>query len=309
MTDTPTPRWLHRWSLLTVCATVVLLGLGSAVTNLKAGMADPVWPTKPTALLDSTPEQLQDVRWVVEHSHRLAGYVVGCCAIVLCAWLWREPRRWLRWLGTAALLGVCIQGLFGGLRVTEHARWGLEFRVIHGSFAPIVLGLLVTIAVCTSRAWAAPVALTDQLRRASLWALAAVYGQVVLGVLLRHTYSPLAQRGHLFVAFVAAVAVVWLVRLAWVSGDRALRVAGVALATVLGLQVALGVEAWMTQLGHFQVPEALPVTAQRVAVRTAHVLGGALLLSATLCAAVLARRNTLSAAQPAVTGTRLEEAA
>src|SRR5215831_13209351 len=112
MTDTPSPRWLHRWSLLTVCATVVLLGLGSAVTNIKAGMADPVWPTKPTALLDSTPEQLQDVR-----------YVVGCCAIVLCAWLWlREPRRWLRWLGTAALLGVCIQGLFGGLRVTEHAR-------------------------------------------------------------------------------------------------------------------------------------------------------------------------------------------
>jgi cytochrome c oxidase assembly protein subunit 15 len=310
MTDTPTPRWLHRWSLLTVCATVVLLGLGSAVTNLKAGMADPVWPTKPTALLDSTPEQLQDVRWVVEHSHRLAGYVVGCCAIVLCAWLWlREPRRWLRWLGTAALLGVCVQGVLGGLRVVENNRWGLEFRIFHGSFAPVVLGLLVTIAVCTSRAWTASASLADHLRRASLWALAAVYGQVVLGVLLRHTYNPLAQRGHLFVAFVAAVAVVWLVRLSWVSGDRALRVAGVALATVLGLQVALGVEAWMTQLSHFQLPETLPVTAQRVAVRTTHVLGGALLLSATLCVAVLARRNNLSAAQPAVTGTRLEEAA
>jgi cytochrome c oxidase assembly protein subunit 15 len=309
MTDTPSPRWLHPWSLLTVCATVALLGLGSAVTNIRAGMADPVWPTKPTALLDSSPEQLRDLRWVVEHSHRLAGYVVGCCAIVLCAWLWlREPRRWLCWLGTAALLGVCVQGLFGGLRVTEDVRWGLQFRIVHGSFAPVVLGLLVTIAVCTSRAWTA-VARTDQLRRASLITLAVVYGQVVLGVLLRHTYSPLAQRAHLLAAFAAAIAVVWLVRLAWVSGDRALRVAGGALATVLGLQVALGVEVWMAQFGHFQVPDALPITAGRVAVRTAHVLGGALLLSATLCVAVLARRNTLSAAQPAVTGTRLEEAA
>ena len=79
MTDTLASRWLHRWSLLTVGAALVLLGLGSAVTNLRAGMADPVWPTKPTALLDSSPEQMQNVLWVVEHSHRLAGYVVGCC--------------------------------------------------------------------------------------------------------------------------------------------------------------------------------------------------------------------------------------
>src|SRR5271166_4973522 len=135
MTDSPASPWLHRWSLLTVCAALVLLGLGSAVTNLKAGMADPVWPTKPTALLDSSPEQLQDVRWVVEHSHRLAGYVVGCCAIVLAAWLWlREPRRWVCWLGTAALLGVCVQGLLGGLRVIRDAPWGLELRIVHGSF-------------------------------------------------------------------------------------------------------------------------------------------------------------------------------
>jgi cytochrome c oxidase assembly protein subunit 15 len=316
MTDTLPPRWLHRWSLLTLCATLVLLGLGSAVTNLKAGMADPVWPTKPTALLDSAPEQLRDVRWVVEHSHRLAGYVVGCCAIVLAGWLWlRERRRWLCALGTAALLGVCLQGLFGGLRVTEHARWGLEFRIVHGSFAPVVLGLLTAVAVFTSPAWlagsAAAPADVARLRRGSLLVLGAVYAQVVLGVLLRHTYHPLAQRAHLLVAFAAAVGVAWLARSAWSAAgrDRPLRVAAVALACVLGLQVALGVEAWMTQLSHFTVPEMLPVTAQRVAVRTAHVLGGALLLAVTLCVALLARREAVSAARASVTGTGLEEAA
>ncbi len=314
MTDTPATPWLHRWSVLTVCATVVLLGLGSAVTNLKAGMADPIWPTKPTALLDFSGEQLQDVRLVVEHSHRLAGYVVGCCAIVLAAWLWlREPRRWLCWLGTAALVGVCLQGLFGGLRVLEHARWGLEFRLVHGSFAPVLLGLLATIAVLTSQTWASSLGAAPadvaRLRRGSLFALAAVYAQVVLGVLLRHTYDPLAQRGHLLAAFVAAVGVAWLARLAWVHADRVLRISAIVLACLLGLQVLLGVEAWMAQLSHGLVPEMLPVTAQRVLVRTAHVLGGALLLSATACVAVLARREVAGAARPAVTGARLEEAA
>jgi heme A synthase len=309
MTDSPVSPWLRRWSLLTVCAALVLLALGSAVTNLKAGMADPVWPTKPTALLDSSPEQLADVRWVVEHSHRLAGYIVGCCTIILCAWLWlREPRRWLCALGTAALVGVCFQGLLGGLRVTEHARWGLEFRILHGMTAPIVFGLLVSIALCTSRTWASAVSGADSLWRPSLIALAAVYAQVVLGVVLRHTYNPLAQRAHLLVAFVATIAIVWLVRQAWMSGDRALRTAAVALTAVLGLQLALGVEAWMTQLGHATVPEMLPVTVQRVAIRTAHVLGGALLLAATLSVAVLTRRNTLSAAQSAVAGTLVEAA-
>jgi heme a synthase len=311
MTDPVTNRWLHRWSVLTVCATFVLLGLGSIVTNLKAGMADPSWPTKPTALLDFSPEQYQDVRLVVEHSHRLAGYVVGCCTIVLTAWLWlREPRRWVCWLGTAALIGVCIQGLFGGLRVTEHARWGLEFRVVHGSFAPLVFGLLMSIAVVTSRAWATALAADPtRLRRGAQYVLAAVYLQVVLGVLLRHTYHPLAQRGHLLMSFVAVIGIVWLARLAWMSQDRALRAAAIALKCVLMLQLMLGVETWMAQLSHYQLPETLEPTAYRVGIRTAHVLGGALLLSATICVAALSWRKVVGAARPAVSGARLEEAA
>jgi cytochrome c oxidase assembly protein subunit 15 len=285
--------------VLTVCATVVLLALGSAVTNFKAGMADPVWPTSPAALLDSSPEQLGDVRWVIEHSHRLAGYIVGCCAIVLAAWLWRrEPRRWLCWLGTVALLGVCVQGLFGGLRVTEHARWGLHFRIIHGSFAPVVLGLLVGVMALTSPSWAAPLTGSPdeikRLRRGSLHVLGAVYVQIVLGVVLRHTYDPLAQRAHLLVAFAVALGVVWLVRLAW-GRDRSLRIAALALASLLGVQIVLGVEAWMTQLGQGMLPEMLPVTAYRVVVRTAHVLGGSLLLAATVVVMVQARRKPAGA--------------
>ncbi|HXG09308.1 MAG TPA: COX15/CtaA family protein [Gemmataceae bacterium] len=310
-------RWLHGWAVLTVCATVVLLGLGSAVTTLKAGMADPVWPTSPAALAQATPEQLQDFRWVVEHSHRLAGYVVGCCAIVLAVWLWlRERRVGLRWLGVAALAGVSVQGVVGGFRVLEHARWGLELRILHGAFAQVVLAALVSIAVFTGRSWFRPAAVMEtgmirRLRRWSLLTLGLVYLQVVLGVLLRHTYQPLWQRLHLLAAFAAVAAIVVLVKLAFDSGTgRPLTVAAAALAGIAALQVLLGVEAWMVQLASGTLPDLLPLTAGRVAVRTAHVLGGSLVWALTVVVALLARRPEASMVEVAAApGGRLEEAA
>ena len=105
------------------------MGFGSVVTNFKAGMADRVWPTPPDALLRMTAEQRQNVPLVIEHSHRAAAWVVGGSVVVLTVLLWLfERRRWIRWLGTAALVGVSIQALLGGLRVTEDAPWGTEFE-------------------------------------------------------------------------------------------------------------------------------------------------------------------------------------
>jgi len=301
----PHPRWLHRWSILTVTAAIVLLGLGSAVTTFRAGMADPVWPTAPTALLQASAEQLGDVRFIIEHSHRLAGWLVGGCSIVLAAWLWlTEPRRWLAWLGIAAVVGVGVQGLFGGLRVTEDVRWGLEFRIVHGCFAQVVLALLVSIAVFTSPSWVAASTVSAapgqvrRLRRSAVSALALVYFQIIFGVLLRHTYNSVAQRLHLITAFAAVAAVVWLIKVIWGQDDRPLTLASGILACVLGLQLLLGVEAWMVQFSSGMIPDALPLTAQRVAVRTAHVLGGSLLLTATVATTLLTFRDPATSAHP-----------
>jgi heme a synthase len=291
-------RWLHRWAILTVCATIVLLGLGSAVTTLRAGMADPIWPTSPTALLQASAEQMDDLRFVIEHSHRLAGWFVGVCTIVLAGWLWvAERRRWLAWLGVAALVGVSLQGVIGGLRVLEHARWGLELRIVHGCFAQVVLALLVSLAVFTSPSWSAPttIAMAERLRRTARWTLALVYLQVVFGVLLRHTYHPVAQRLHLLTAFAALAAVVWFVKVLQEQQDGALSLAAGILLGAIGLQLLLGVEAWMVQLASGTLPDLLPITAKRVAVRTAHVLGGSLLLTATVTAALLTYRPSAEA--------------
>src|SRR5262245_28558853 len=124
-------RWLHRWAVLTVCTTLVLLVLGSLVTTLRAGMADRFWPTDPfhlarADLVAEAERQGYAVHlYVLEHSHRAAGWLVGLMSIILCGWLWYADRRtWMKWLGTFALVGVSLQGVLGGMRVIFHASHG-----------------------------------------------------------------------------------------------------------------------------------------------------------------------------------------
>ena len=53
-----------------------------------------------------------------EHGHRMIAAFVGMLSIVLAAWLWRvESRRWVRWLGIAALGAIVAQGILGGITV------------------------------------------------------------------------------------------------------------------------------------------------------------------------------------------------
>src|SRR5262249_30051281 len=152
-----------------------------------------------------------------------------------------------------------------------------------------VLAVLVSVAVFTSPSWMAGTtcAKSSRLRRSARWALALIYLQIVLGVLLRHTYSSLAQRLHLLTAFAALAAVIWLVKVIWEQRDHTLRVSAIFLVCAVGVQLLLGVEAWMTQLGAGTIPEMLPITTRRVGIRTAHVLGGSLLLAATMTTVLL----------------------
>src|SRR5262245_50148090 len=147
------PNWLHGWAILTVCVTLPLLLLGAEVTTKKVGMVDQAGFRLPWHML-TVPLQEQGLGFVIEHSHRLAGFVVGTCIIVLAVSLWRkEPRPWVRWLGVLVLGAVCVQGLLGGFRVQWNALFGPEFALIHGCFAEVVFGLLVAVATITSRGW------------------------------------------------------------------------------------------------------------------------------------------------------------
>lgn len=289
---------LHRWAVFTVCATAVLLVLGAIVTTFRVGMADPVWPTYPWHLLLISWEE-PSPGFLIEHSHRLAGYVVGCCVIVLAVWLWlSETRRWLQWLGTAALLGVIVQGLLGGFRVRLHALLGTDLAVIHGCFAQVVFALLVSIALFCSRGWLAAELPSAQanyapLRKLSVATTAVLFVQIVLGAVLRHTYSPLGQRGHLIVAFAAVLLVTWLVKtvLEQHSAERPLVRTAWLLAGLTGFQVLVGVEAWVFRFSSGVPPELQQVTPGQAAVRTLHVMIGFAIFATSVVLALRAHRH------------------
>jgi heme A synthase len=178
--ETPrTPgRWLHRWALLTAAVTFALLALGGEVTSFRVGMADPVWPTDPWYLFVVSWAD-HSFGFLVEHTHRLGGHVVGLCAVVLAVWLWlREPRAGLRRAGVAAVAAM----------VTTLA---LCFAFVeHGTqtFAPRELALVgVCLATCLA-AVAGLLVVARRRREVGVWvrwlgtvALAAVILQGLLG--------------------------------------------------------------------------------------------------------------------------------
>ncbi len=97
----PVPRWLHLWAVATVVACLALLVLGQMVTSFRAGMADPIWPTEPWYLLNN---YKLDFGYLIEHSHRIAGWIIGGLSAVLAFGLWNNhPDRPARRLGLGTL--------------------------------------------------------------------------------------------------------------------------------------------------------------------------------------------------------------
>jgi cytochrome c oxidase assembly protein subunit 15 len=314
------PFWLRCWAVFTICATLVLLFLGSVVTTFKVGMVDPVWPTTPWHLLFISWDE-PSPGFLIEHGHRLAGYIVGCCVIVLAVGLWfLEPRAWVRRLGWLALIGVSLQGVLGGMRVRLNVLFGTDLAALHGCFAQLVFSLLAVLALVTSSRWARGTPrLADshgmRLQRWSIITAILLYAQIVLGAVLRHyTYSPVGQRGHLLFAFVSVAAVAWLIKLALEDPARTAVVPAVVLAALVMLQVLLGVEAWLMRFANGISPEAqaqVQLTIGQAGIRTAHVLTGFGILAVAVVTALRSHRllavDASTVANPA-TG-RLEGAA
>src|SRR5207247_2942020 len=86
-----------------------------------------------------------------EHTHRLIASTIGFLTIILAAWLWfADPCRRIRMLGIAAVGGVILQGVLGGLRVTMLKD---EIGFFHACLAQAFFGLIVIIVFVTSLYW------------------------------------------------------------------------------------------------------------------------------------------------------------
>jgi cytochrome c oxidase assembly protein subunit 15 len=186
--------WLHRYAKLVSAATVLLIVAGGLVTSTGSGLAVPDWPTSYGWNMFTFPMKHMVGGIFYEHGHRLIASGVGFLTIILALWIWKaDPRRWMRKLGFAALLAVCVQGLLGGITVL----WFLPTPVstAHAGLAQIFFCLTVAISLFTSRSWAHPAIepVDDRrLRLTATTATALIYLQIIVGATMRHSDAGLA---------------------------------------------------------------------------------------------------------------------
>lgn len=290
---------LHRYAVVLAAATAALVFAGGLVTSTGSGLSVPDWPLSFGTLM---PPMRGGV--LFEHGHRMLATTVGLLTIGLVVWLLRrEPRGWVRRLGVAALGLVVLQGVLGGLTVL--LKLPTIVSVAHAGTAELFLCLTAGIAVVTSRGWIeAPAPLPDRgtpsLRALATLAAVVVYGQILLGALVRHSGAGLAipdfplafgrlvppfdsrlvayHFAHRVGALVTVACVGWLV--ARVLRERAavaaLRRPALLLLVLVAFQVFLG---------------ALTVWSRKAVVPTTlHLLTGALILVTTLVLALRTRR-------------------
>jgi cytochrome c oxidase assembly protein subunit 15 len=236
--------------------------------------------------------------FIIEHTHRLAGYVVGCCVIVLAAGLWRyHARRLLGWLGITALAAVVVQGLLGGFRVKLNALVGTDLALIHGLFAQLVFALLVSLALLTSRTWRSlratpPANGTNRVWKLSLATTLLIFAQMIFGAILRHTDSPLGPRGHILLALAVVAVGAWLVRAVFEHGpERSLTVSVTLLATLVAVQVGLGVEALLIRLSPLGLLDLHVATFSEAIIRTGHFVLGSLIFATAVAVSCQAYVN------------------
>lgn len=296
-------RWRHRFTVLTAFSTLVLMGWGAFVTSIEAGLAVPDWPSSYDSYdpFNPWPGWWRVTPLLAEHGHRLLGMLVGLLTTILAVWTWfAESRRWLRRLALGALALVSFQGLLGGLRVV----WlSLDLAVVHAATAQLFLGLIVALAVFTSKWWLSGNAVADGPRDNRLWRLslavpAAVWLQIILGALLRHPGTgihPVLVGFHIGGAvLVAAVAAAFLLRV-W-NGFRESRLlyrGSWVLAGLVDLQLILGVTAYFVTLDDAGMLQPSNV---QVVVNTAHAVIGALLMAGSVLAVLATHRRGRSAA-------------
>jgi cytochrome c oxidase assembly protein subunit 15 len=188
--------WLHRFAMFTALATLVLIGIGGLVTSKGVGMAVPDWPTTYGYNMFLVPfdQWLGKFGVFEEHFHRLMASFVGFLTIGLAIWLWvKEARKWVRLLGIGAFVLVVMQGLLGGLRVTEINQ---NLGLVHGAVAQLFLILVCAIALVTS-AWWQRVNVSDRagfvpLKGILVAVICLVFVQLLLGATMRHQHAGLA---------------------------------------------------------------------------------------------------------------------
>lgn len=184
---------VHGFAIATAIATYLLILIGGLVHGTGSSLACPDWPTCYGTML---PKMEGGV--AVEHSHRLAAGTVVILTLILAALVTRSresshrPLRRVAWLAVAL---VFIQALLGG--ITVMLRLPTPVSTLHTATSLLFFCTVLYLAVRSRPALPSnsDTAVVPGAARAVNFALVtavAIYFQMVLGGLVRHSGAALA---------------------------------------------------------------------------------------------------------------------
>lgn len=275
-------------AILTFC----LMALGSATRVMNAGLACPDWPLCYGELV---PRNQMNLQVFLEWFHRTVASTLGLVTIGLVGYSWWQRSRLPRWLPYATLACltlVLVQGLLGGLTVTQLLRF--DVVTAHLATGLLFFCTLLIIACCLipyqgtgvvgQLAWLGPTA-------AGLVYLQSILGGLVASQWALHqcvSYANLCQvmNNHLLGVVPATLAVLLVVGLATKRAalHPLLRRLSLTAGLFLVLQIVLGVATFRLQL---QVP----------ALTVAHQAIGAALLGSIVAFSAIAIRDRRQSCQ------------
>jgi cytochrome c oxidase assembly protein subunit 15 len=281
--------WLHRYAAFVAFCTFLLIIAGALVTGNDAGLSVPDWPTSFGTF--RMPRMVGGIKF--EHGHRMIAGTVGILTIILAIWVWRQDhRRWVRWVGFAAVMAVLAQAVLGGITVL----WYLPVPIstAHATLAQIFFCLAASLAFFTGADWRwdetkREDTSTPSLQHLTMITTGVILCQLILGAVYRHSKDGTTIAPHVVGALVVTLLVGWVVStvLMRFAQEPGLLHPALLLGGLLVAQLFLGVGSYMMKMGARSAPQPLqPV----VDVTTTHVAVGALLLVTSLYLTYQAQR-------------------
>jgi cytochrome c oxidase assembly protein subunit 15 len=294
--------WLHRYAAFVAFCTFLLIIAGALVTGNDAGLSVPDWPTSFGTF--RMPRMVGGIMY--EHGHRMIAGTVGILTIILAIWVWRQDhRRWVRWVGFAAVMAVLAQAVLGGITVL----WFLPVAIsaAHATLAQIFFCLAASLAFFTGADWRwdetkREDTSTPSFQHLTMITTGVILCQLILGAMYRHATEGVivgdwvrhstkeeSIAPHVVGALVVTLLVGWVVStvLMRFAQEPGLLHPALLLGGLLVAQLFLGVGSYIMKMGARNAPQPLqPV----VDVTTTHVVVGALLLVTSLYLTYQAQR-------------------
>ena len=202
--------WLHRYASFVAFCTFLLIIAGALVTGNDAGLSVPDWPTSFGTF--RMPRMVGGVKF--EHGHRMIAGTVGILTIILAIWIWRQDsRRWVRWVGFAAVMAVLAQAVLGGITVLFYLP--VAISTAHATLAQIFFCLAASLAFFTGPDWHWDEAKLEDASTPSLQHLTkittgVILVQLILGAVYRHSKEGIIAP-HVVGACVVTLLVGWVV--------------------------------------------------------------------------------------------------